>query len=528
MPAGELHEGQFRAELQVKDGGFALGSLAATHSGKVEDKYGVAKDKVGEGGFGAVRRARCRSTGAWRAVKSIARSAVPDPDLLREEINIMRLLDHPHIVRLSETFEDSCWVYLVMELCEGGELFQQITEAHCFNERVAANCTRQMLLAVNYLHQNRIMHRDLKPENFLLAARGPVDEGTLKLIDFGFAKRVATNEPCTTVCGTLLYIAPEVLEELYDFRADVWSLGVIVYLMLSGRLPWGNPRNDDALMKVVKAGVIHTEKSTWRMVSDEAKNLVHHLLTKDAKARPQAVQALQHSWLVVDPQGSRRMNISPCNVKQLKAFGQMNSLKKAAADVLVTQLPESEMQEMKSLFMEMDTNRDGTVSLRELQKGMEQSGVKLPNNLQQLMAECDLDGSGVLDYTEFLAAVMGRKQYHQKDIVWAAFKRFDSDNSGFIDRKELSSVLNEKEVREVMHLEGKLSSVDRILAEVDKDHDDRIDFDEFFEMMRSVNGQGAEGGAGAAAPAGADGTKLRTRTLKTGRNLMVMGHKSED
>jgi len=507
MPKGKLHEGQVRAQLCVKDGGFALGSLAATHDGKVEDKYVVDRKKVGEGGFGCVRKARCKNTGAWRAVKSIARSAVPEPELLREEIDIMRLLDHPHIVRLSETFEDKCWVYIVMELCEGGELFQQICEARTFTEMVAANCTRQMLLAVNYLHQNCIMHRDLKPENFLLAAKGPLYSAILKLIDFGFSKRVVPDKPCETLCGTLLYIAPEVLDEKYHLNADVWSLGVIVYLMLSGRLPWGNPKNDDVLTKAVKAGKISTSMGNWRSISADAKDLVHQLLTKDAKVRPQAVQALQHTWLNLDSDNHSKTVISTCDMAHLKAFGQYNALKKAAADVLVTQLPESEIKELRKMFMQMDTNKDGTVSFAELKTGLEQSGVKLPSNLLQLMKDCDLDGSGVLDYTEFLAATMGKKQFHQKDVVWAAFKRFDVDGSGFIDRSELANVLNE-EVKEALHLQDETTNMDRIFAEVDKDHDNRIDFNEFFEMMSSVSRGNPEEGS----PDGSQ--QLRRRTLR--------------
>jgi len=518
MPKGKLHEGQHRATLEVKEGGFALGSLVATHAGQVEEQF-TLEGKVGEGGFGAVRKARCKDTGAWRAVKSIARSAVPDMELLREEINIMRLVDHPHIVRLSETFEDSCWVYLVMELCEGGELFQQISQAQVFSEPVTAAYTRQMLLAVNYLHQNRIMHRDLKPENFLFGAKldqVSMEKATLKLIDFGFSKRLSFNEHCETLCGTLLYIAPEVLEERYAFKADVWSLGVMLYLMLSGRLPWGNLRNDDLLMKAVKEGNILTDGGAWRSISDDAKNLVHHLLTKDPEVRPQAVQALEHKWLAEAPKQRVRTSLTAGDVGQLKAFGQMNNLKKAATDVLVTQLPESEIQELKALFMDMDTNKDGTVSLAELKKALGMSGVQLPDNIAELMTECDLDGSGVLDYTEFLGAVMDRKQYHQKDILWAAFKRFDCDNSGFIDRKELHKVLNE-EVRESMGLGGKISNVDKILAEVDKDNNGQIDFEEFFEMMVSV-GQDKS----VTKQVSSKSAALRKRMLKTGRTLMVV------
>lgn len=516
IPKGKLHEGQLRSELQVKDGGFAIGSLAATCPGEVEDKYDLDSKKVGEGGFGAVRKARCKDTGKWRAVKSIARSAVPDPDLLREEISIMRLLDHPHIVRLSETFEDSCWVYLVMELCEGGELFQQITEAKSFDELVASNYTRQMLLAVNYLHQNRIIHRDLKPENFLLANKGPVETGNLKLIDFGFAKRVALDEHCETLCGTLLYIAPEVLGERYDFKADVWSLGIIVYLMLSGRLPWSNTRNNRILMQAVKEGVVTMDPRYWWSISDEAHNLVELLLTKDVEARPQAVHALQHCWVAEE---HKKCRMSLASVEQLKAFGQMNTLKKAAADVLVTQLPESEIKELKTLFMEMDTNKDGAVSLGELKKGLAKSGVKLPKNLPDLVTECDLDGSGVLDYTEFLAAVMDRKQYHQKDVVWAAFKRFDQDGSGFIDKKELCKVVNQ-DVREAMHLDS-FTDVDEILAEVDSNKDDRIDFDEFFEMMSSARR--------AQDKVISQKQKFRKKRLTNGRNILsVSGSHVED
>eukprot|EP00415_Alexandrium_ostenfeldii_P000394 UN0394 len=194
----------------------------------------------------------------------------------------------------------------------------------------------------------------------------------------------------------------------------------------------------------------------------------------------------------------------------------MNNLKKAATDVLVTQLPESEIQELKALFMDMDTNKDGTVSLAELKKALGMSGVQLPDNIAELMTECDLDGSGVLDYTEFLGAVMDRKQYHQKDILWAAFKRFDCDNSGFIDRKELHKVLNE-EVRESMGLGGKISNVDKILAEVDKDNNGQIDFEEFFEMMVSV-GQDK----GVTKQVSSKSAALRKRMLKTGRTLMVV------
>merc|ERR1719387_470124 len=133
------------------------------------------------------------------------------PEDLQAEIDIMRVLDHPNIVRLQETFEDKRYIYLVMELCEGGELFDRIVESKHFTEHLAAICARQMLLALNYMHQNLIMHRDLKPENFLLATKADIEDTPLKLIDFGISKRFKPGQFATSKTGTPMYIAPEVL-----------------------------------------------------------------------------------------------------------------------------------------------------------------------------------------------------------------------------------------------------------------------------------------------------------------------------
>lgn len=500
------HDGQYRASLRVKNGGFALKNFAATNSGKIDDFFKLDK-QLGEGGFGTVRRGTDVRTGLDCAVKSIKKAAVTEEVRLKEEIEIMRLLDHPNIIRFHESFEDPRFIYLVLELCEGGELFDHIASSGIFTESIAAAYVRQMMLALNYLHQNRIMHRDLKPENFLLGsktkARGSLQ--LLKLIDFGLSKRFQPGVPARTKAGTPHYVAPEVLAGRYDEKSDVWSIGVITYIMLSGGQPFTGKAIDDVLQQVKQANASF-DSGAWRGISADAKNFVKSLLQKAPSTRPAAAQTLQHNWLqdaLTGGPGSPRLpgegagtRVSQLEISGLQAFGRMHKLKRAALTVMATQLTEERIVNLRAMFLQMDRNSDGTLSLKELKAGLQQAGVRCPRNLEKMLEEADTDGSGVVDYTEFLAATMDKKLYHQESAVWVAFKKFDLDNSGCIDKNELAKVLGDGTLMEAMHLSDESkSNLERIFAQVDVNGDGLIDFDEFFVMLRSAE-QGSAGNVG--------------------------------
>ncbi|CAK9042718.1 unnamed protein product [Durusdinium trenchii] len=456
-PIVEAEHGKARANLSVKAGAFSIGAFAASNRGKLEDFYEVEHKVIGEGSYGSVQKCMYKDTGQWRAVKTINKKFVKDPKQFQEEMAIMKLLDHPNIVRLYETFDDERNVYLVLELCSGGELFDRIVADGKFTEQVAAFCVQQMLRAVNYMHINGIMHRDLKPENWLLAETEAIEKTYLKLIDFGLSKRFSPGDFAKTKAGTPYYVAPEVLSGRYNELSDVWSIGVIMYILLSGSPPFSGA------------------------------DTMAVLLMKDPSQRVTADSALKEAWLTKQHASHDLTQASQVVVQNLKSFAVMNKLKKAALNVIATQLTDDAIKDLKELFMAMDDNNDGTLSVAELKEGLTKAGVAVPADLAAMMERIDTDGSGVIDYSEFMAATLDKRQWVAEDACWRAFKTFDQDGSGHIDKEELMKLLGGNTlVSDVMQIKYTAKEVDAIMKEVDLNGDGRIDFEEFMTMMRKM------------------------------------------
>lgn len=478
---------QARAHLAVKTGGFSIGAFAASSRGELEEFYVVEKNVLGEGSYGSVCKCQLKDTGQWRAVKTMSKSLVKDPAQFNEEMAIMKILDHPNIVRLHETFDDARNVYLIMELCTGGELFDRIVADGKFTEKAAANCIQQMLRAINYMHQNYIMHRDLKPENWLLAsAEVETHKLELKLIDFGLSKRFTSGEFASTKAGTPYYVAPEVLEGRYAQQSDVWSIGVIMYILLSGSPPFSG-KDTLAVLDSVKRAKPVFDKKEWKGISQEAKDLLKGLILRDPTLRTTAADALRNPWLQTSSEGQEEESaLTGGVVKNLKCFASMNKLKKASLNIIATQLTDTAIKELKELFISMDENNDGTLSVSELKEGLARAGVAIPQDLAEMMDNIDTDGSGVLDYSEFMAAALDKRKYIQEDMCWRAFKTFDVDGGGTIEKGELLKLLGFDKLADELQIEVTEAEVDAIMQEVDLNGDGKIDFDEFLVMMRKM------------------------------------------
>jgi len=271
----------------------------------IEYNYHIDRRVLGSGHHGSVRECINRVTGQRCAVKSIRKSdPAVKPVSLTREIAFLKEMKHRSIVHLADVYEDAEYVHLVTDLCEGGELFDRIIEkcdddngTPCFSEDEAAKTIYQILTAVSYMHTRGIVHRDLKPENVLYETTS--EDSPIKVIDFGLSceHRGGFEPPMSTVVGTPYYIAPEVLKGRYDKSCDLWSMGVISYILLCGYPPF-NGANNDGVHAAVQRGRYRFPSAEWSGTSREAKDFIRRLLQKDPRKRMNVEQALNHPWIV--------------------------------------------------------------------------------------------------------------------------------------------------------------------------------------------------------------------------------------
>jgi len=466
-------------------------NFAQEKDGTLDDYYKIDKKKLGEGSYGAVSKGTNKGTGAVRAIKAIPKAKVADVTRSQQEVDIQSQLDHPNIVKLYEVFTDAKMYYLVMELCSGGELFDRIVAAsdaadedsgpRAFTERKAATYMEQILGAMSYIHANNFVHRDIKPENFLMQNEG--DDAQIKVIDFGLAKTFIANsgDVMKTKAGTPYYVAPEVLSGKYDEKCDVWSCGIIAYILLCGYPPFYGDSDSD-ILKAVKKGAFEFPEEDWKYVSGDAKDVISKMLTKDKSKRPSASEILQHRWMSANAEAPKG-TVPKDMFTKLKKFQSGSKLKKVALTLIAQQLKDEDLQELQLTFSKLDQNKDGTLTMDEIKSGIQATGVEVNEDMQATLENLDTDGSGNIDYTEFLAATLSTKQYLKNDVMWGAFRVFDKDGDGSITKQELAEVLKMPE----------MSHIEDMIREVDLDGDGNIAFDEFVQMMEKGTNEKATG-----------------------------------
>lgn len=435
---------------------------------------------LGSGTYGEVRLCFRRDTGDKRAVKifkkQLYRSEVKKSNLITE-ISILKALDHPNIIKIYEFFEDERRLYIVMEYCSGGELFGEILKRKIFNEIHAAQIMHQIFSTLAYMHGKQIIHRDLKPENILLEDNH--DVLNIKIIDFGTA--IVTNgNKVTGMIGTPYYIAPEVIAGEYDFKADIWSSGVILYILLSGQPPFAG-MNDNEITTRIIAGKLSFPNETWSKISNEAISLIKSLICH-ADIRLSAEEALSHKWVyekVFRPLCNE--DILTSVLGKLKTFHSTNKLKDAVHTFITTQcISLKETRILREVFKTIDKNGDGKLSIEELieqySQTMEEEEAK--KEAERIMREVDTDKNGYIDYSEFLKANLDAKKVLSSENLKQAFRMFDKDNSGTISANELKQVL-----------QGDMDSDEAVWQDiiqlVDQNGDGEIDLHEFQDIVLS-------------------------------------------
>ncbi|KAK8487435.1 hypothetical protein V6N11_076655, partial [Hibiscus sabdariffa] len=278
------------------------------------------------------------------------------------------------------------------------------------------------------------------------------------------------------IVGSAYYIAPEVLRRCYGKEIDIWSAGVILYILLCGVPPfWAE--TEKGIFGAILEGKLDFESDPWPSISESAKDLLRKMLTMDPKKRLTAAQALEHPWLREGEASDKPINSAV--LTRMKQFRAMNQLKKLALKVIAENLSEEEIKGLKTMFTNIDTDNSGTITYEELKEGLARLGSKLNEaEVEQLMEAADVDGNGSIDYIEFISATMHRYRLERDEDLYKAFQHFDTDNSGFITMDELEAAMKEYGM-------SNEANIKQIIAEVDTDHDGRINYDEFCSMMRS-------------------------------------------
>lgn len=436
--------------------------------------------ELGRGEFGVTYLCTEKSTGEAFACKSISkkklRTAVDIEDV-RREVEIMRHMpSHPNIVSLKDTYEDDNAVHLVMELCEGGELFDRIVARGHYTERAAAVVTRTIVEVVQMCHKHGVMHRDLKPENFLFANKK--ETAALKAIDFGLSVFFTPGECFSEIVGSPYYMAPEVLKRNYGPEVDVWSAGVILYILLCGVPPFWAETEQGVAQAIIRS-VIDFKRDPWPRVSDNAKDLVRRMLDPDPKRRLTAQGVLDHPWLQ-NAKKAPNVSLGETVRARLQQFSVMNKFKKKALRVIAEHLSVKEVADIKDMFKKMDINNRGSITLEELKHGLHKQGHQIADaDVQILMEAADVDGNGTLDYGEFVAVSIHLKKLGNDEHLHKAFSYFDKNKSGYIEIEELSDSLADDLGANCEEV------VNAIIRDVDTDKDGKISYDEFATMMKA-------------------------------------------
>lgn len=451
--------------------------------GDIKEYYELDENILGEGAYGKVYKGTEKDSKEERAVKIIHKSKIKNYQRFINEVTALRTLDHPNIIKLYELFEDEEKLYLVQEMCRGGELFDQIAEEDHFDEVKAAKIFEQILQSLIYCHKNKICHRDLKPENFMFSSKGT--NAIIKLIDFGLSRSFYMHKHSgekemlrmQTKAGTAFFMAPEVITKNYSNSCDMWSAGVILYVMLSGYPPYDGDTQEEIFQAVLNSQV-EFDDSVWEDVSDEAKDLIMQLLTNEDD-RLSAKQALKHPWFKKFLGKKKSKMIQVDHLQRLKKFQTMNKLRKAILTFLASRVSNEDIENQIESFHSLDKNKDGYITVKELQKGLKDS-----HNFEEIvkiMSSVDTDKNGAIDYNEFIAATLDTAITKNVSRLDMAFKFFDKNGDGVIDQTDMSEALVGEEFKDA---EGDI--IKGIFNEASGDDNNSITYKDFLRWMSIV------------------------------------------
>ena len=480
----KLSDKLFKAEMSLT---VKQDILVNEEKGNPSKKY-KPKKMLGSGSFGCVYEAKNTIFGNTVAMKVIKKDKENELDEqeIRNEIDILKKLSHPNIVKIYEFYVSENHYYIITEFCKEGELFSYIKNK--YSERQLAVLFYQVFSGLWYLHENKILHRDIKLENIMISGKEK-DNSTgeelfwVKIIDFGTAKIFEKNKKEKDVVGSSYYIAPEVLKQNYNEKCDTWSVGVILYMTLVGRAPFDG-KDDEEIIKKINS--VDYNKNEPRLVkhSPEVRDLVSKLLEKNTEKRYSAKEALEHPWF--SKFGGRALfsnfdeeEIKPI-IDNLLNYSFNSKIQQLVIAFLVHNLPNTDSSILiLKLFRYFNKSGNCKLSKEELLNGLYAYKPKeeVDKIIDHLFLLLDGDNDGFVEYEEFLRACIKKKQILTSTYLKYAFK--------FIDKERTGTLNVQKIINAFVTTPNKLIEAvfNNTLNNVDKDGDGIIDFEEFQELM---------------------------------------------
>jgi len=437
---------------------------------RLDDDYIFDGKIVGSGMNGPVRLATGKGDARKYAIKSFKKNGLSSQKRaeLKNESEVYLTLDHPQVAKLEMIYETQEELHLVMEYMAGGELYRRLSSKKCYSEADAACCIRQVLLSVAYLHAQGVVHRDLKLENFLYETE---DSDHLKLIDFGFAKFWNQDAKMSQACGSLHYVAPEVLERAYTDKADLWSCGVIAYMLLTGTPPFFG--NDNEVVAKIRAGTPHWSQR-FHTLSVQPKSLVRGLLLADPGQRLSAKAALEHPFVQAGSPKQQETILDADILKSLRRFARASAFRRALLSIMAWSLSNEDRALLREEFISMDSESRGTITHRELKAALEERFHVCSEEADMLFSSLDTDNDEEIEYNEFLAAALLARVHVHEDLLRRTFRRFDKDDTGIITAQDLRSVLGD-------HFDG--AEMEELIHEADASGDGKVNYDAFLDYF---------------------------------------------
>lgn len=405
---------------------------------RVDDDYELSDTVLGDGCYGKVLLATCRASGREFAVKRQRLRGMPAnmQERVRTEAAIHLTMDSPHVVRVADVYECDDFVDIVIERLAGGELLDHLMKRDTgFSERRAASVVRQILLAVSYIHSHGVCHRDLKLENFMYEDD---DNDHLQLIDFGFSALCRPGMPELSLnCGSAGYAAPEVYgSSLYDSQCDIWSVGVIVFTVLTGSMPFGFTGSAAPEMSDLFGDRV------WRKLSPDALDFVRALLQVDAQMRLTAEEALRHPWIVrYQAADAQPRKADGPTFSAFSGFSKLSPLQRACRAAMSWSMTPDDMARVRDAFLRMDRDDRGGLSLADMQQALAKRFRATEAEVEPMFEALDLARTWEVSYSAYLATTFGPIVEIREEHVRATFCRLDRAGRGYLVQKDLEEVL---------------------------------------------------------------------------------------